>query len=221
VSDINGEPFLGAVVSVKGTRIYSSTEYDGNYFIEAPFNDALEFSSLGCETIEVIAGAQSVINISMKTDSSYKDIIIGRGRDNELKTYRGINYGTYGFKFDSHRSLLPPSYHFDVGYDADFLTNSNFNFGIGKTISFSDYTAITVRVKMETANFDNLQYHSYKAIVSREFGIKSAVQPQELSLLSGFMNYDVTIENDNFGIGIGMVRKMGRFTLSPSYSQGT
>lgn len=49
VTDAEGELF-GAVVSVKGTKTTTSTDFDGNYTIEAQAKDILVFKYSGYDT---------------------------------------------------------------------------------------------------------------------------------------------------------------------------
>lgn len=69
VVDDNGEPLIGATVSVKGTTEKAVTDVNGNYTllsgIQAP---VLEFSYLGFGKKELEAKGRSVVNASMSAD---------------------------------------------------------------------------------------------------------------------------------------------------------
>lgn len=66
----DGMPLPGVSVIVKATTIGTSTDADGNYQIRVPGNNAvLVFRFLGYENREVQVGNQSVINVSLNTDT--------------------------------------------------------------------------------------------------------------------------------------------------------
>ncbi|MFD3000640.1 SusC/RagA family TonB-linked outer membrane protein [Pontibacter toksunensis] len=66
----DGIPLPGVSVTVKETTTGATTDADGNYQIRVPNNDAvLVFRYLGYENKEVMVGNQSVINVSLATDS--------------------------------------------------------------------------------------------------------------------------------------------------------
>jgi len=64
VTDPTGEPVLGATVLVKGSSTAATTDFDGNYSIQASPEDILQFSFAGYDTQEITVGSQSVINVA-------------------------------------------------------------------------------------------------------------------------------------------------------------
>lgn len=61
-------PILGATVTVKGTNIFSRTDFDGNFTISVPkINEVLVFSFSGYETIEYQLKEEKFITIQMQT----------------------------------------------------------------------------------------------------------------------------------------------------------
>ena len=58
VSSADG-PLPGATVLIKGTAIGTSTDFDGNFSIEASSEDVLVISFIGYTTKEVLVGNQS------------------------------------------------------------------------------------------------------------------------------------------------------------------
>ena len=81
VSDPNSEPLFGATIIVKGTQIFTTTDFDGNYSIEANAADTLIFTYSGYESMEVKIKKQTTINVSL---TSSMDEIVVRG-------YREVN----------------------------------------------------------------------------------------------------------------------------------
>lgn len=67
VTDNNGLPLLGVNIIVKGTSNGTSTDFDGNYAITVPNNEAiLVYSFIGFINIEVAVGTQTVISIILE-----------------------------------------------------------------------------------------------------------------------------------------------------------
>lgn len=50
VTDISGEPIIGANILLEGTSTGTITDYDGNFTIQAPANGSLHFSYIGYKT---------------------------------------------------------------------------------------------------------------------------------------------------------------------------
>jgi TonB-linked SusC/RagA family outer membrane protein len=77
VTDDNGMPLPGVNITVEGTTIGATTDFDGNYSIEAPSNESvLLFKFLGMKTARKTVGDQTVLNVVMKTDSQSLDEVI-------------------------------------------------------------------------------------------------------------------------------------------------
>ncbi len=81
VTDSKGDPVVGAMVVVKSTKAYTSTNLNGEYSIMAKSGDVLEFSFLGMATKEVVLGNQNVLNVSMIETTSRLDevVVVGYG----------------------------------------------------------------------------------------------------------------------------------------------
>lgn len=65
VTDKDGNPMPGVAVVIKGTTTGMTTDFDGNYTIEASNGDVLQFSFIGMETQEVTVQGQSAVNITL------------------------------------------------------------------------------------------------------------------------------------------------------------
>lgn len=77
VTDVAGEPLVGATVVVVGTTTGTTTDIDGNYAINAPAAGQLKFSYIGYAEQTVEIGTQSVINITLQDDSQVlKDVVV-------------------------------------------------------------------------------------------------------------------------------------------------
>ena len=81
ITDMNGEPIIGANILVKGTVQGTTTDLDGNYTLEVPSNAVLQFSYIGYLTQEVTVKDKAIINVSMKEDTKSLEevVVIGYG----------------------------------------------------------------------------------------------------------------------------------------------
>ncbi|PQJ30828.1 hypothetical protein BST92_02280 [Nonlabens arenilitoris] len=66
VTDLAGEPVLGATVLIKGSSNATTTDFDGNYSINASNGDVLVYSFVGYEAQEIAFTGQSTINVTLK-----------------------------------------------------------------------------------------------------------------------------------------------------------
>ncbi|MGC6525851.1 MAG: SusC/RagA family TonB-linked outer membrane protein [Flavobacteriaceae bacterium] len=76
VSDENGLPLPGATVVVEGTTTGVSTDFDGNYSIQANQGDVLLFSYVGYSTQSQAVGASNTINVSMQQDNALEEVVV-------------------------------------------------------------------------------------------------------------------------------------------------
>jgi len=75
VSDEDG-PLPGASVVVKGTTTGVSTDFDGNFSIEANTDDTLMFSYIGYAGQEIVVGNQSTINVILAADNKLDEVVV-------------------------------------------------------------------------------------------------------------------------------------------------
>ena len=79
VVDPSGVPLPGVNVVIKGTNTGTSTDFDGNFSIEASSSDVLIFSFVGFKDQEVSVGDNSSFSISLEEEASFLDEIIVTG----------------------------------------------------------------------------------------------------------------------------------------------
>ncbi|BAV94425.1 SusC/RagA family TonB-linked outer membrane protein [Ichthyobacterium seriolicida] len=73
----NGEVLPAVSVIVKGSGIGTSSDYDGNYVIEASKGDVLEFSFIGMRTITVVVEDSNTIDVIMDSDAQVlEDVVV-------------------------------------------------------------------------------------------------------------------------------------------------
>ena len=75
VSDDSGNALPGVNIQVKGTSTGTSTDFDGNYEINASQGDVLVFSFLGFKTKEVSI-TETTLNVSLEEDSNALDEVV-------------------------------------------------------------------------------------------------------------------------------------------------
>jgi TonB-linked SusC/RagA family outer membrane protein len=72
----DGQPLPGATVVVKGTTNGTSTDFDGNYIINAEPESTLLFSYVGYSTKEVVVGNQTTINVTLEQDNALDEVVV-------------------------------------------------------------------------------------------------------------------------------------------------
>lgn len=72
----DGQPLPGATVLIKGTSKGTSTDFDGNYSIEADSKSVLVFSYVGYATKEVVVGTQTKINVTLTADNKLDEVVV-------------------------------------------------------------------------------------------------------------------------------------------------
>jgi len=76
VSDDNGVPLPGATVLVEGTSNGVSTDFDGNYSINASNGDTLVFSFVGYASQSVVVGSSSTVDVSLQPDNALTEVVV-------------------------------------------------------------------------------------------------------------------------------------------------
>jgi len=76
VYDSNGEPLIGAVVSVKGTNRGAATDADGKFRLQAKPGQVLVVSYVGAKTQEVAVGAARSYTVTLKSTTQNLDEVV-------------------------------------------------------------------------------------------------------------------------------------------------
>jgi len=84
-SETDTMPLPGVSVIVKGTNNGVSTDFDGNYTIEAPTNAVLVFSYIGFMTTELPVNGQTTISLKMSDDVAALDEVVVTGYSTQEK----------------------------------------------------------------------------------------------------------------------------------------
>jgi TonB-linked SusC/RagA family outer membrane protein len=78
----DGMGIPGATVAIEGTKKGTSTDFDGNFRLEAKTGDVIAISFMGFKTQRVTVGTQKTINVTLQTEAA------------DLKEVVVIGYGT-------------------------------------------------------------------------------------------------------------------------------
>ncbi|MGY6648218.1 SusC/RagA family TonB-linked outer membrane protein [Wenyingzhuangia sp. IMCC45574] len=80
IKDENGDPVIGATIEKLGTKLITTSDFDGQFTIKAKDGDIIKFTYIGMETVTKTVKGQT-LNISMKTEASALDevVLIGYG----------------------------------------------------------------------------------------------------------------------------------------------
>ena len=76
VSDENGLPLIGATVVISGTSSGTTTDFDGNYKINANTGDVLNFSYVGYSDQNITVSASNTINTTLQPDNTLDEVVI-------------------------------------------------------------------------------------------------------------------------------------------------
>lgn len=82
VSDEDGQPVIGAAVSVRGTSSGTTTDNDGLFTLNISGDKAVvEISSLGYKTVTIAWNGQKFISATLENDMNYLDevVVVGYG----------------------------------------------------------------------------------------------------------------------------------------------
>lgn len=98
VFDSGGLPLPGANVIIENTNKGVSTDFDGNFEIEAEQGQVLQFSFIGYLTQYVTVSGQDTINISLQPDNQLDEVVVTslgftEKRDKQGSTYSIVSTG--------------------------------------------------------------------------------------------------------------------------------
>lgn len=80
VTDSNGDAIPGASVAVKGTKVGTITDVNGDYKVSVPNNaTTLVVSSIGYSPKEIVIGSQTTINVTLEDDAAALSEVVVTG----------------------------------------------------------------------------------------------------------------------------------------------
>lgn len=100
VIDPDGEPAIGASVTLKGHKTGVSTDIDGKYSINVPDDNAqLTFSLVGAKPMTVKVGSRSVVDVTLSQDAEMlDDVVVTAMGQSQAKSK--LNFGVQELKSD-------------------------------------------------------------------------------------------------------------------------
>ncbi|SMC80139.1 SusC/RagA family TonB-linked outer membrane protein [Cellulophaga tyrosinoxydans] len=72
----DGQPLPGASIVVKGTTKGTTTDFDGNFTIEANATSTLSISYIGYTTKEILVGNQTQINVTLEEGNKLDEVVV-------------------------------------------------------------------------------------------------------------------------------------------------
>jgi len=88
VTDITGEPIIGAQIIVKGTKFATITDYTGKFYLDIPNQSTLTVSYIGYIPQDVKAESSDYLKIELVEDTKALDevVVVGYGTQKKLTT---------------------------------------------------------------------------------------------------------------------------------------
>ncbi len=100
VYDSDGEPALGASVTLKGAKTGVATDFDGKYSINVPNDNAvLEFSMVGHKTVYETVGSRTVIDVNLPANAEVLDAVVVTAMG-QSQAKSKLNFGVQELKSD-------------------------------------------------------------------------------------------------------------------------
>ncbi|MCB9320898.1 MAG: SusC/RagA family TonB-linked outer membrane protein [Lewinellaceae bacterium] len=195
VSDVGGEPLIGASVLVKGTTVGTVTEVDGSYTINVPSgNTTLVVSYTGFETQEVEIGASDVVDVTLSEGLELQEVVVtGLGIKKEKKAL-GYGVSTLSNKEVASRPEADVARILrGKATGVDIVQTSGLS-GSGTNILIRGYSSITGDnqplfvvdgVPFNTGNNSNRSFTSGSATASSRFLDLDPNDVEEISILKG------------------------------------
>ena len=96
VKDANGEPVIGANVTVKGQSIGTITDIDGRFVLDAPKDAVLQITYIGYVSQEVKVSGKREINVVLKEDTETLDevVVVGFGTQKKVNLTGAVGLAT-------------------------------------------------------------------------------------------------------------------------------
>jgi hypothetical protein len=180
VNDSDGLPLPGANVTVAGTTIQTTTDFDGKYSISIPNNaHQLVFSYVGFIT-QTIPITNAVMNVSMREDASTLDevVVVGYGSRSKKRAVQALEGQVAGVNVNS--SMPIPTAQVENQTTVDFEINTPYSIKSDN----QNYT-----VEMETYNLPaDYQYFSVPKIDKDAFLLARIQNWEKYNLLEGEAN---------------------------------
>lgn len=96
VKDANGEPIIGANITVKGQSIGTITDIDGQFTLDAPEDATLQVSYIGYTAQNIAIEGKKEFNITLKEDNKMLDevVVVGFGTQKKVNLTGAVGIAT-------------------------------------------------------------------------------------------------------------------------------
>lgn len=97
VTDSNSQPLPGATVIVANTTRGTTTDFDGNYAINASQGEVLEISFVGFATTKITVGVGKIYNVKLDEDAAQLDevVVVGYGTQKKVNLTGAVEMVTF------------------------------------------------------------------------------------------------------------------------------
>lgn len=210
ISDPDG-PIGGAIITVKGTERYSTTNFDGFYSIMVNDGDVLVFSYVGYESQEVKVGLLNIINVILISSSEEIVIECGLYRTNQkISLFKLINNELIGVSYQDYYQFIP-KVNFGMSLGSDFENGLFINGFIStyiKTSSRTDpyYQFIDLDSKLFRNESLQFNYHSLTLGFPKN---SSIFKNHSLYIRLPYVDYSNNLNNfKEVGVGVGLAGEL-------------
>lgn len=108
VKDVNGDPIIGANVTIKGTSIGRVTDADGNFSFEAPIGATLTVTYIGYLDLNVKISNSSPLHLVMKEDAMVLDEVVAIGYGTQVR--KNLSSSISKVKSEHLQNVAAPSF---------------------------------------------------------------------------------------------------------------
>jgi TonB-linked SusC/RagA family outer membrane protein len=136
VTDTAGIGIPGVTVSVKGGKITTQTDGQGNFNIEAKDTDVLVFSIIGFTSVERAVGSQNNINVTLNASSTNLNEVVVTALGVE-KASKSLSYNVQTIKSDDLTTVKQNNFINSLSGKAAGVTISSSASGVGGSAKVS------------------------------------------------------------------------------------
>ncbi|WP_316837366.1 SusC/RagA family TonB-linked outer membrane protein [Pedobacter nutrimenti] len=130
VLDDKGLPMPGVTVIIKGTKVATQTDANGNFTIEARETDVLVFNMIGFTTVEKMVGTEKNINVTLQASTQDLNEVVVTALGVE-KTSKSLSYNVQTIKSDELTTVKQTNFINSLSGKAAGVTISSSSSGVG------------------------------------------------------------------------------------------
>ncbi|MEO1010729.1 MAG: carboxypeptidase-like regulatory domain-containing protein [Bacteroidota bacterium] len=197
-------PLPGVTVIVKGTKIGTQTDFDGNFKINVPDSlNVLSFSYIGIEPMNYKLGENTFLEIFLKEDCT---VCFLDHQQIAIYAQSGVIGNPIGAQFDLSFPAFfgEPTLKTGIGYQTNFQENRFLNAYVNIEHLFVDCGfSIDINSSVRNLNYDN-------NIDSNSYSLESGINLSGIQILTGFSNVEYvelkknkTVKTNGPLIGLG------------------